>query len=547
MLGRQSVALMRTDGGARAVWLRGAPGDLEVVRAVEVSASGDEAIGAAIARMKAEKMPVGGVTLGIPGNAATLRYHRLPPVPDWRLQLILKYETEEMAEKSGEPLSSDSLHLEIPESSGEEDVHLLGMGKEHTLVPMLEEAQSAGGRVHRAIPRALGIVHAFLGGGIDEEQETVMLVDIGVDESHLAIVRDGRLLFARTVTFGTSELDDLIARRLDLSLADAKRVRERAAGGKLPAELVDGVGATMRSWTGQLGQLVVSSVTFCRSQTQIRDLDPDRLLLAGPGAALAHGAGISHEGMPARIEKLIPRLSGESLPGAAETWAPVIGLAAAGLDPRARFLDLLPAMYRKKRVFRERTVFLYAAAAALVLAVGVQLLAGIVEHGRAGDVRSTVSEWNGKLDSWNRAEAAAAQANQKYRNREDRLKEEALTGRFHAEILDQLARRIPDAVSISEVRAIRVEGDGTLGVEVRVTGLADNSEGRGIEHARQLQETLRALPLVGGGRAEIQLGDLTEGAYPFDLVLSPDESMPEAGSGRTGRRPGGFRRGSRRQ
>lgn len=540
MFAKQMVAVVLRGAGARAVWLRGAPGSLELVKAVSVTAPPDEALGAIVARLRSERAPVGALTLGVPGSAATLRYHRLPPVPDWRLQLILRYETEEMAEKSGEPLSSDALALEIPESSGEDEVHLLGMGKEHALTPAIHEIESAGGKVSFAIPSAIGLVHAYLGGSAESPEETVLLADVGETESHLAIVREGRLLFARTVSFGTGELDDLIGRRLDLKIDEARLVRERAASGRLPEELASGVEATLRSWTGQLGQLVASSATFCRAQTRIPALELDRLLLAGEGAALALRVRGGSEGMPARVEPLAPKLGGASLPGSPEEWAPAVGLAAAPLDPRARFLDLLPAAFRKKRDFRERTRFLWGAAALLVLAVGVQFAAGAVEQGRASTARRTVAEWRQKMSAWDQAEAAAKRANQKFENREGRLREEVRTASFHAEALGVIARELPDAVSVKSIDGRRAQAEGAVGTEIVIEGVADNSGGEGIDHAETLQEIFRALP--GVRRSSIRLGNLTEGSYPFELVISPDEKLPEAGA-RGGARPAPGRRG----
>ena len=508
------------------MWLRGSPGSYEVAQSVEVTAPPDEAVATLLAQLRAKKIPVSGLVLGVPGSAATLRYHRLPPVPDWRLQLILKYETEEMAEKSGEPLSSDYLPLEIPESAGDDEVHLLGMGKEHELLPVITEVESTGGRVRRAIPNALGVVHAYFAGQAEATDETVVIADIGEVESHLGIVREGRLLFARTVSFGTGELDDLIGRRLDLKIEEARKVRARAAVGKLPPELAGGVETTLRTWAAQLGQLVVSSVTFCRGQTKIPNLEPDRVLLAGPGASLALQTAISTEGMPDRVEALAPKLGGEALPGRIEEWAPVIGLAAAGIDSRGRILDLLPSEFSKKREFRERTRFLYGAAVLLVLAVGIEFAAGSVEHGRAKQVQKRVSQWNSNIDSWESAEREAEKANEKYRKRSERLKEELLTGSFHAEILDEVARSIPDAISLDSIASRRVEADGKLGIEIRIEGLSDNSEGEGIDHMETMRDHFLSLPRVK--RSEIEPGDLVEGAYPFTLIVSPDEELPDA-------------------
>ena len=537
MFGKQSVAIRLGETVSRAVWLRGSPGSLELVRAIEVTAGKDEALAAILGRLRGEKVPLGGVVLGVAGNAATLRYHRMPPVPDWRLQLILKYETEEMVEKSGEPLSSDFLALETPESTGDEEVHLLGMGKEHELVPLLAEIEKSGGRARQAIPSALGAVHAYLASDKTPPNETVAIVDIGDVESHLGIVREGRLLFARTVTFGTGELDDLIGRRLDIGLEEARKVRERAAIGKLPAELSSGVEATLRTWGGQLGQLVASSVTFCRNQTRIADLRPDRLLLGGVGAPLALGTSISTEEIPDRIEALVVRTSGETLAGSPEVWAPTIGLAAAGMDPRERILDLLPAVFRKKRTFRERTRFLYGAAAALLVAVAVQGVAGSIEHGRADEVRGTVDDWRGRMAQWDSAESAAKQANAKYEARDARLRDERETGSFHARVLDELGRRIPAAIRLETIRSARVASGEEIGIELIIEGSSDNSDGKGIDHMEQLRDHFLGVP--GIRRSEIEPGNLDEGSYPFTLTLSPDEAMPEKEKG-SGRGPGGF-------
>ena len=534
MFAKQAVSIVRRQDGARAVWLRGSAGSYEVVKAISVQGAPDEVFGTLLNRLSEEKVPLHGLVLGVAGSAATLRYHRLPPVPDWRLKLILKYETEEMAEKSGEPLSSDYIPLEIPESAGDDEVHLLGMGKEHELLPQITQIEAVGGRVRQAIPNALGVIHGYLGSFKATPDETVLIADIGEEESHLGIVREGRLLFARTVAFGTGELDDLIGRRLDLAIAEAILVRQRAQTGHLPEEIRAGVEATLRTWNGQLGQLVVSSVTFCRSQTKIQELSPDRLLLAGEGAALALSQNLSVLGVPDQIEPLDPNVSGESS-GPPEEWAPVIGWAAASLDSRGRRLDLLPSEFRKKREFRERTRFLYGAAGALILAVLLQGLAGKLEHTRADKARSVAKTWRQKMSSWDQTEAQSKLSNQKFENRENRLKEEILTGSFTMEILDQLSKEIPDAISLEKISTRRVDGDGELGLEIMLEGSADNADGDGIDHLQSLREFFDLRPRIQ--RAVIKPGNLDQGRYPFELLISPDATMPEGSSGRSRRSP----------
>ncbi|MGB1398340.1 MAG: hypothetical protein ACPG7R_10905, partial [Planctomycetota bacterium] len=68
-------------------------------------------------------------------------------VPSWRLELILKYEIEEVAERTGDQLSGGHIELQVPESESEDTLLLLGMGKDHLVQPMIDEIASSGGRV----------------------------------------------------------------------------------------------------------------------------------------------------------------------------------------------------------------------------------------------------------------------------------------------------------------------------------------------------------------------------------------------------------------
>jgi hypothetical protein len=80
----------------------------------------------------------------------------------------------------------------------------------------------------------------------------------------------------------------------------------------------------------------------------------------------------------------------------------------------------------------------------------------------------------------------------------------------------------------------RAEAEGIVGTEILIEGIADNSGGEGIDHAKTLQATFGSTP--GMRRSAIQLGNLAEGSYPFELLVSPDEKLPEAGA-RGGARP----------
>ena len=49
-------------------------------------------------QMAAHRIPTRGVVLSIAGSDSILRYTAVPPVPTWRLNVIMKYEVEEVAD-----------------------------------------------------------------------------------------------------------------------------------------------------------------------------------------------------------------------------------------------------------------------------------------------------------------------------------------------------------------------------------------------------------------------------------------------------------------
>ncbi len=73
-------------------------------------------------------VPLDNLRLGIPGRDAIIRYVHLPPVPPWRLRLLMDDEVDDVAEKAGEPLCSEYRLLMLPDGlsrADEEELSIL--------------------------------------------------------------------------------------------------------------------------------------------------------------------------------------------------------------------------------------------------------------------------------------------------------------------------------------------------------------------------------------------------------------------------------------
>ncbi|OUU26120.1 MAG: hypothetical protein CBC13_00835, partial [Planctomycetia bacterium TMED53] len=461
------------------------------------------------------------MVLALDSDTASLRYHGVPPVPSWRLDLILRYEIEEVAEKTGEQLSGGHIELQVPESASDDTLLLLGMGKDRLVQPLIDEVGSSGGRVRHALPAALGVYHSHLVTGSLRDDQTVILGDIGAHETQVLLVAGDRLLFARSIRFGFEQFIDSVVERCSVSRSEAVSMTESFIDGEL-VQSEDTVSQCHRGWLTQLSQLLGSSLNFCQAQLKIEAVNSELIRLSGAGAQLAACGGELKGSLATDVDVI--SISG--LPDA--SWNLCACTGAAVLDTEERVVDLLPAEERKRKTFREKTVFLYGAMACFLLTLGVQFLDASIAGGRSEAARDDLRSWESKIQGWTQSEEVARKENDVLRKRESRLLEEVETSRFYARILDGLRADLPQEIAVDLVLLRRQSGEGALGIEIELQGRSDNSRRRGVDAIDELRDVLDSISGVKRVKADLQ--DLKGGSYPFQILVSPDEKMPEAGS-----------------
>ena len=459
------------------------------------------------------------MVLALDSESSSLRYHGVPPVPSWRLDLILHYEIQEVSERTGDQLSGGHIELQVPESSSEDTLLLLGMGKDRLIQPWIDEAGEAGGRIRHAIPAAIGVYHSHLVTGNLREDQTVILGDVGVSETQVLLVAGDRLLFARSVRFGVDQFVESVQERCSVSQAEAESMAEAYVSGDLVSS-EDTVSQCYRGWISQLSQLLGSSLNFCQAQLKIEAVESNLLRVSGAGAQLAKlGAELSRS-----LETEVEAVSIPGLPDS--SWSLSAGICAVALDSADRCVDLLPQVERQRKTFREKTAFLYGAIACFLLTIGVQFFDASIAGGRATGASQNLRSWEAKIQGWTQSEEIARKENDVLRKRETRILEEVETGRFYARILDGLRVDLPQEIAIDLVLLRRLSGEGELGVEVELQGRSDNSGRRGVDAIDELRDILDAIPGVKRVKADLQ--DLKSGSYPFQIMVSPDGNMPEA-------------------
>ncbi len=371
--------------------------DLEISRLLRSSVSRDERTGAAeagpresVAALSDAGNKKGRAAIGLTGRDVILRYTQVPPMPDHRLRALMAFEIREIAEKAGGGVASDYRAMTFQAVDGGESTVLVGLAKETFLKDRFGPLEEAGFVPAFACPDSIALYNSFLRFGNFQAGETTLLLDIGAENTDLAIQRDGDLLFARNLSVGGRAFTEAVMAALGADYKKAEELKLARANVAPPQQArfsdpaAEKASRALAGPCGQIFSLAQSTVAFCRTQTKIPDLRVDRVYLSGGGASL-RGLPESFTasfGVPAeRFDplraldlSLLPREEAQQAKEAPWEFAVPLGLLVMTLDPRFFRLELAPEAVRKRRAFKQRTSFLIAsgaAAAVYLIAAGV--------------------------------------------------------------------------------------------------------------------------------------------------------------------------------
>lgn len=388
----------------------------EVQRAftIPVSMDGDPeaALLDAVGALKAELGKAPGARFGLSGKELIIRYTKVPPVPVWRLKLLMEFEVREMSEQAGETLACDYNLVHIPGKEADDETVLVAVVKENFLAARHQAITDAVGEPRSGMPASLALFNAYLQAGSLHDDEYVFLVDIGHRSVEIVLEKDGELLFARNMAAGGHMLTEAVAGAFNCDLDQAESLKEQH-GNVTPKGLAnytsgqeERVANSLIGPVGQLTSMIQSSLAFARAQTGIPNLNANRILVSGGSANLRGLPEYLQSAFNCPVERFEPE-SGLDLaaldpeeaagfemdPG---RYAVALGLAVSGAKEEAFLVDLIPEPVKKKRHFQTRTIFSWmgAAAAVIVLILHYMDLSGQEENARkeARQARSAASQ-----------------------------------------------------------------------------------------------------------------------------------------------------------
>lgn len=370
------------------------------LRAVKLRKKGDKYVltGVFSDRLDESTRPVAGraleargfkgtpATVGLTGRDVIIRYTQVPPVPDWRLRTLMKFEVDEVSQQSGGDVSADyrALNLPDPEAIRDEETILVALARNKYLNELIRSLDNGGIKLAGGVPNSVALFNAFAANATYTAEETSLLVNIGAQNLDIAIQQGGELIFARNATPGGSSYTDAIKQAFNTSEKKAEQMKKAKGDvtpkgqAKYPDPTSEKVANAIMGVAGQMASLIQSTLMIARAQTRMPDLKIDRVQLSGGGASLKGLDLYLKQALDIPVERFDPFVLCDAsqlgddekalIEEAPHEFTVAVGLAQTAVAAEAMDITVLPTALKRARDFATKGVF---AALAGVLMLGV--------------------------------------------------------------------------------------------------------------------------------------------------------------------------------
>jgi len=486
--------------------------------------------------------------VGLSGKDCMLRLVKVPQAPPKRLSLILEFEIGELTKRSTEP-TCGAYHISgASEMLSDQLLATIALVKEKTTEQIYQNLHGAGVACHAFLPTPFALYNTFLALKNYDPSGVTVLLDIGVQTTTLAVVKDGAFILGRTIPVGAQELTKALASALSITSQQAENVLLREGVIKPKNWRSEREKSISDALSGVVDRILLgvrSALNMVKRQMRLKSIKPDRVLLFGgcarlPGldhmvsASLKTKAEVAsvlpppssqfpdtdprpglHEQIPARDAQNISPMGSE--------LAVAVGLALSALGPPFLKLDLLPPLLRKKIEFRERYVWLIAAVA---LVVAFVILAGLAVGREEGSVRrrnTALKQRREQLESRRSALAAKRKQLNRLRSTLKKLRQLPSLNKGVVKLLAQLhsTKVMPQSINLTSLNLTETKSEEKSRSKVLyLSGTVNAEVGEEMTIVRRFAKVLSELPFVEGASVDPEATKRQKGRFVFRIGVS---------------------------
>lgn len=416
--------------------------------------------GSALQELIAElRIKPGPVMLSLSGMHVFSRYVKLPPVSGDKISQVVEYEAKQNIPNLDEVVWDRQI---LPGKEGDMDV-LLAAVKQQVVEDLAETVHSCGLETELVDISVASLYNAYQVSYPDSEGCT-MIVDMGAKTTSVIFV-DEQQVWSRSFPVSGNSITQSIANDFSLEFGEAEALKEQvsmvALGGAyepLEDPQADQVSKCIRGSMTRLHAEISRSINSYRSQQQGNP--PVRVLLTGGSVVMNYFDLFLKEKLNIPVEYMNPLESVQIGPGVDEEkinndWhllSEVVGLAQHKTGAAVMRMNLLPPSIVRERTFRKKQGMFALCFILIVLTLGVWGWHGSSRasaHRRYLDkLRSNVTE----LSGWNEQIEAEKRTFESVENEVRGLKSVVEKRSVWVDILDDVQKRLPEEVWITQIR-----------------------------------------------------------------------------------------------
>ena len=234
--------------------------------------------------LKEAKVRTRKAIFGVPGQSVFTRSRSLPPVPEYKVSQIVRYEIQQQIPFSLDQIAMDYQILGRTEAGGY-DVMMAAI-KVDVVDKLIDILQASRRTIDIADVNPLAAYNWLKHTGeFGDAGECVALIDIGAATTDIVIEREGQFRFTRPLNLGGNDITLAIASAFGMTFADAERLKRQRGFAPTGDPNTDGQGGEV---IGNVLQRMVSEIM--RSFAYFRSLpgggQVNRVILCGGGACL---------------------------------------------------------------------------------------------------------------------------------------------------------------------------------------------------------------------------------------------------------------------
>jgi type IV pilus assembly protein PilM len=321
--------------------------------------------------LKEAKVRAKKTIFGVPGQSVFTRTRTLPPVPEYKVTQIVRYEIQQQIPFQLDQIAYDYQVLQRTEAGGY-DV-LMAAIKVDVVEKRLETIKDIKRRVDTVDVCPLAAYNWLkFTKEFGESGECVALVDLGATTTDIVIERDNQFRFTRSLNLGGNDVTSALAAEFGMAWAQAEKLKREKGFAPTGDPARDGKGGEV---IGRVLNRLVSEMnrSFAYFRSQPGGGPVNRIIVTGGGACLRNMIPYlqRHLGIEVRIAQPLAGLAigpaAQEVNEHPEQAATVLGLALRGSEQVSIGINLIPPRILEAARRREAGVYWLLSVATLVL------------------------------------------------------------------------------------------------------------------------------------------------------------------------------------